>query len=112
MNPKINPSALYWASFNRFELRVSGQAVIDICHSGPNDAAVSAHLPLFRTQIELDRFRNRPTSDNVRDELREYGAWEDNELQCDTVNLSRLLWLAAWQIFESDEPDCSAPVAV
>ena len=34
----------------------------------------------------------------LRDELREYGAWDDNELADHTANLERILWLACGQI--------------
>jgi hypothetical protein len=36
--------------------------------------------------------------EKVRDELREYGAWDDDELADHAANLLRVLWLAAGQI--------------
>lgn len=35
-----NPAGLYWASFNCFELRLPGAAVVEICQSGDNGPAV------------------------------------------------------------------------
>lgn len=109
MKTQINPSRLYWASFNRFECRVSGQAVLDIARSGDASQAVNAHLPLFLAQIELDKFPNKPTAEKIREELSEYGAWKDEELESDLANLSRLLWIAACNIAEEEKPDCSKP---
>lgn len=111
MQTKIKPNRLYWASFNRFECRVSGQAVLDIARSGSNDAAVAANLPGFIAQVEKDNFPNKPTADKIREELREYGAWDSEELASDSDNLSRLLWIAAHNIAEEEKPDCSKPVS-
>lgn len=46
-----NPSALYWASFNRFELRLSGEAVCAYSHSGSVDADVAHFAPIVRAQM-------------------------------------------------------------
>lgn len=40
MRTDIQSDKTYWASFNRFELRIPGEAVHDIAQSGANDAAV------------------------------------------------------------------------
>ena len=109
MKTQTKPNCLYWAIFNRFECRVSGQAVLDIAQSGQNDSAVAFHLPGFLAQIELDNFPNKPTSKKVRDELSEYGAWEAEELEGDLTNLSRLLWIAACNIADEEKPDFSKP---
>jgi hypothetical protein len=106
-----NPDALYWASFNRFELRIPGAAVCAIAHPGPADAAVAHWAPIVAAQVEADNFRNRPTPDKIRAELKEYGAWDAAELADDAANWLRLVWSAAWNIAEDDAPDCSAPVS-
>ena len=38
----------------------------------------------------------------LRDELREYGAWDENELADHDQNLQRLLWLAAGDIVDGN----------
>lgn len=38
--------------------------------------------------------------ERLREELREYGAWDDDELQCHATNLARISWLAACDIME------------
>lgn len=109
MKNQIKPNRLYWASFNRFECRVSGQAVLDIARSGPADAAVDFHLPGFLAQIKKDNFPNKPTKEAIRRELKEYGAWEADELLSGKDNLSRLLWIAACNIAEEEKPNYSKP---
>lgn len=107
---EINPDALYWASFNRFELRLSGQCVLDCSHSGDCMADVLAHVRQVRRQIKFDGFPNKPTPDKIRAELAEYGAWDDFMLSCDVENFNRLVWIAANHIAEDEAPDCSEPV--
>jgi len=48
--------------------------------------------------------------DKVREELREHGAWDDEQLADDSENWRRLVWIAAWNVADSDEePGCSEP---
>lgn len=107
----LNPAALYWASFNRFEMRLSGEAALACSHSGQCDDDVTHWAPIVAAQVEADNFPNRPTPDKIRAELAEYGAWDDHELADDEANFRRLVWLAAGNITESDAPDCSEPVS-
>lgn len=106
----INPDALYWASFNRFELRLPGRCVLDCSHSGPCDDDVAHWVPRIRRQVETDAFRNAPTADAIRAELKEYGAWDADELADDEQNWHRLVWIAAGNISDSEMPDCSEPL--
>lgn len=106
----IDPFALYWASFNRFELRIPGQCVIDCSHSGPCDCDVELWAPRVREQSERDGFKNAPTAESVREELKEYGAWDAEDLADDNANWRRLTWIAACDVAESECADCSEPV--
>ncbi len=106
-----SPTALYWASFNRFELRLSGEAVCAIAHAGPCDADVAQYAPIVRAQMEANNFPNKPTPEKIRAELKEYGAWDAEELADDDQNWLRLVWSAACNIAEDDAPDCSAPAS-
>ena len=110
MKNTINPDAFYWATFNTFELRLSGQCVLDCSHSGQCDDDVAYWTPFVLAQIERDDFHNKPTVDKVRHELNEMGAWNDDQLSDDDENWERLIWIAAGNIADSDEPDCSEPV--
>jgi hypothetical protein len=105
-----NAETLYWASFNRFELRLPGSAVAGCAHPGQCDADVAYYAPIVRAQMDADNFRNKPTPDSIRAELAEYGAWDDAELADDDANWLRLVWCAACNVAESDDPDSSEPV--
>ena len=111
MKHTLKPKSLYWASFNRFELRLPGQAVTDCSHSGTCDADVAHWAPIVAAQTEKDDFANRPTPHKIRAELAEYGAWDAEDLTDDAVNWRRLVWCAACNIAEDDNPDCSKPVS-
>lgn len=106
----LSPTALYWASFNRFELRLPGACVADCSHPGPCDADVAHWTPKIRAQVESDAFPNAPTDDKIRAELDEYGAWDAEELADDDANWLRLVWIAAGNVAESEGPDCSDPI--
>ena len=105
MKTKIDPSALYWASFNRFELRLPGEAVQDIAQPGDAGPAVS----YWESRI-INEWPERCTPDAIRAELAEHGAWDDDELQDAGANWQRIIWIAAGNIAEEESPDCSAPV--
>lgn len=111
MKTKIDSEKLYWASFNRFEMRMPGEAVEDIAQSGTNGEMVAHWAPKVSALCESDGFANRPTPDKIRAELKEYGAWDAEELSDDAANWLRLVWTAAWNIAEDEAPDCSEPVA-
>ena len=104
------PSALYWASFNGFEMRLPGQCVLDCSHSGQCDSDVESWVDQVRAQIAADNFTNKPTPAGIRAELKEYGSWDESELKDDEANFRRLIWLAAGNINEEETPDCSEPV--
>lgn len=112
MKTKIidNPDALFWASFNRFELRLPGQAIMDIARQGRNDEAVAYWAPRITRYEWGESHVWGPTPDRIRDELREHGAWDDDELADDEANWRRIVWCAAHNINEDDAPDCSEPV--
>lgn len=105
-----NPNALYWASFNSFELRLPGQAVIEIAQSGSNDAAVAHWAPIVKRRMKADAFKNAPTPAKIRAELLSSGGWEEHELKDDAANWRRIVWMAAHNINEDDAPDCSEPL--
>lgn len=109
MRTDIQSDKTYWASFNRFALRIPGDAVHDIAQSGANDAAVE----YWHGKIELGRDIHgvlKSTPDAIRAELKEYGAWDTDELADDAANLRRIVWIAAHNIAEYDAPDCSEPL--
>lgn len=103
MKTQLNPVALYWAPFNRFELRLPGKAVDDCSHSGPCDDDV-AHW-----ESRVVRPENC-TPEALREELDEYGAWSAEELADDAANWERIVWIACGNVSEEENPDCSEPL--
>ena len=85
-----------WASFNRFELNITKAQVLNAYHSGAmdDDIAALAKVPSIARQIKkLD-------PGQVRLELAEYGAWNDDDLQDHAQNLQRVLWCGVCDIWE------------
>ena len=74
------------------ELSMPLACVEDCSARGSNDDAV-AHWVQRLDWSGID-------ADAVREELREYGAWDDEQLEDDDENRARLLWLAAHGIKE------------
>ena len=50
-------------------------------------------------QEELDRI----PADDLRAELKEYGAWSEEELADHEANLDRILWLACGNILDNPQ---------
>ena len=89
--------------------RLPKQCVLDCSHQGPCDEDVAAWIPKVQALVESDNFKNKPTAESIRAELKEYGAWDADELMDDAANWNRLVWCAANNVAEYDAPDCSAP---
>lgn len=109
MKNTIESGKLYWASFNCFELRIPGEAVSEIAQPGPADEAVA----YWAKRIEQGKDiygRLRTTPEAIRSELSEYGAWDSEDLLDDDANWQRLVWIAACNIADEENPDCSEPL--
>ena len=66
-------------------------------HQGQCDADVLALSNHRKIRAQLERIDPKA----LRDELREYGAWDDQELADHEQNLQRILWIAAGDIVEN-----------
>ena len=84
------------AYFDRFEIELPLAVAMSCAHPGQCDADVEAALRLSTVSDELDRI----TPDDIRAELNEFGAWDDEELSDDAANRERILWIAAGNICE------------
>ena len=83
-----------YAWFDRFVLDLPAD-VVDACsHSGPVDDDVADALLRDDVSAEFDRI----DPEDLRAELKEYGAWNDEELSDHEQNRARILWLAACNI--------------
>lgn len=84
-----------WTSFNRFELNITKTQVLGAYYSGGmDDIAALAKVPGIARQLKkLD-------PDQVRAELAEYGAWNEEELQDHAENLQRVLWCGVCDIWD------------
>jgi hypothetical protein len=85
-----------WASFNRFELQMSKDQSDSASGPGRADAAVQSLLQDDNIRSQLDKIDPK----KIRDELHEYGAWDDKELADDAANRARIVWIAAGNIRE------------
>jgi hypothetical protein len=79
------------AIFNRFSIDLPDLCVEQCSHSGDCDVDVSRWEP----QISMD-----VTPQQLRDELREYGAWDESELQSHYQNRKRIIWIAAGNMWQ------------
>lgn len=97
-NAGIDPTKRYWwsESMGRFELQIPGEAILDIFQPGANDEAVAYWAP------EIER-PAKATPEALRASLKEYGAWEPDELADDAANWERVVWTAACDL--GDNPD-------
>ncbi len=110
MKHTLIPDALYWASFDRFSLRLPGECVADCSASGSVDDAVAYWVDRIRFDETNLLGEVQATPDAIREELSEYGAWDDEELADDEQNRHRIVWCAACNVAEDETPDCSEPL--
>lgn len=91
-------SELIWActGSGRIEIAMTREQAESASHQGQCDDDVFAlsKVPAIAEQLaKID-------PEILKAELREYGAWEDNELTDHDTNLQRILWLLAGDIVE------------
>ena len=79
-----------WAAFNRFEFKMPIDAINDCSHSGSCDADVE----YWQSRINLSHIPDEA----LRAELKEYGAWDSEELKDREANERRIIWIAASNI--------------
>jgi hypothetical protein len=84
-----------FASFNRFELNLP-LAIVVACSQPGQDASADVEYALRDANLlhQLDQLDMQ----DIREELAEYGAWDEEQLEDDEENLRRLVWLAACQL--------------
>ena len=88
-----------YASFERFELKMTLQQA-ESCSQPGQDAEPDVLVLMQNPKIRRQRKKIDP--DLIRQELREYGVWEEEELADDDANWQRILWLGANDISEEN----------
>ena len=88
-----------YASFNHFELGMTREEAESCSHSGDCMADVVELMKKPHIKKQLDEL----DPDKLRKELKEYGAWDNEELKDNEANKKRILWLAAGNITEEDD---------
>lgn len=91
--------AWFSTSSGRIELKISKSNAQFGCHQGQcdDDVLELSKKPAIARQLK----KIDPAL--LRDELREYGAWDDAELQDHDANLMRILWIACGDINDSQD---------
>lgn len=87
----------WWSeSLGRIELQISREDAESASHPGPCDADVARlrDVPYIREQLD------KLSPALVIECLRDYGAWDAEELANHENNLDRLLWIACGDISE------------
>lgn len=90
----FNDSGNLLATFNRFEIAMPLECVESCAHSGACDSDVAHWAP------KIAALNPGIKPEDVRAELKEYGAWDAEELSDDLTNWERIVWLAAGDIKE------------
>lgn len=81
----------------RFDISMPIPTALDCSRPGKNDEAVDQALAYAGDQFDgID-------PDLIREELREYGAWDEEELTDQEANMHRIFWLAACSAREALE---------
>lgn len=85
-----------WATFNRFEIEMTKRQAESASHPGPCDNDVEILLQDRKIKRQLAKIPDK----KLAEELKEYGAWSDEELENRKENEARIIWLAAGNIIE------------
>jgi hypothetical protein len=91
---------LWWTTGSgRIELQMTVEQACSAYHQGACDDDVDA----LSREPEIAAQLATIDPELLKSELREWGAWDDEELADHDQNLQRLLWLAAADIFDDPE---------
>ena len=83
-----------FATFTRFEIEMTRKQALSASHMGRCDEDVQALVSHPKIKRQLKKI----SDEKLRDELREYGAWDHEELQDREENELRIIWIAAGNI--------------
>lgn len=99
-NQLLNQGGLMWwsSSSGRIELNLTKAQAAQGSHSGVCDADIA----YLRTVSSIRRQLEKLDPVVVNEELKEYGAWDEEERANHDDNLDRLLWIACGDIVEGN----------
>lgn len=83
------------------EIQLMGEQVKSIATMGENDIAVEA----VANTLEIQQWMKKYPDEVLRQALLEYGNWDEEELGDRQSNIQRLVWVLAWDLFDSDNPN-------
>lgn len=81
----------YSSYFERFEIELTEEQALTCAHQG--DCYDDVLYTLKELNLDIDPY-------DLKNELREYGAWDEQELSDHDMNLARIVWIAAGNIKE------------
>lgn len=85
-----------YAYFNRFMLNISPEDA----HSGSHQGDCTADVQALADTPYIARQLDTISADDIRAELAEYGAWDDDQLADDQSNRERIVWIACGNVVE------------
>jgi hypothetical protein len=85
---------LHYATFERFYFLLSESDALSGSHMGACDEDINALLEMEHIKAQFEEV----TPDDIRAELKEYGAWDEAELSDDEANRHRILWIACGNV--------------
>lgn len=85
-----------FATFNRFELQITVPQALKGSHQGFCDDDIKGLLKLYPIRKQFKKI----DPEKIKEELKEYGAWDDEELKDVEQNQARILWIACGNIVE------------
>ena len=88
------------------EIPLTGKQIRSICTTGDNDAAVEVVVNNASVKESLSKYSN----EKIKSALEEYGNWSEEELCDNNVNVRRLVWVLAWDINDSENPNESLAI--
>ena len=83
------------------EIPLKGRDIKAICTTGDNDLAVEAVADSPYVRMWMERYDD----ETIQHALAEYGCWTESELTKRLSNIHRLVWLLAWDVFDSEDPN-------
>lgn len=91
----------YTSSSGQVEISMPLEQAQGASHSGDCEADVNSLLELPEIKAQLSRISDA----DLKETLKEYGAWDEEELKDRKANEQRIIWLAAGDIAEQDDEE-------